>query len=245
MLGSVTREKAWETVSAHLRQEFGRLLDVRDVRRIRRVSGEGFKVTVVLAAPSGDLHVADLTLDETGAITPVLDGDAIIAAVRRAQTVSMLPPPPTDEMGGMDDFAAPEEDSLDNLEMMDDPAEVRIENALKRGDPASLREARDLLPRLLTDHEKRGATEERTSGEHSERHREECESYMITHSTNARRRSELALLHLLEHSLRFARIVGALRARRFERGIPCPDIDDKTLLLCGPQLREPLIDAIH
>ena len=153
----MTREKAWETVAAFLRQEFGRLLDVRDVRRIRRVSGEGFKVTVVLAAPSGDLHVADLTLDETGAITPVLDGDAIIEAVRRAQTVSMLPPPPTDEMGGMEDFGAPEEDNLDNLEMMEDPAEVRIENALKRGDPASLREARDLLPRLLTDHEKRGA----------------------------------------------------------------------------------------
>ncbi len=158
MLGSVTREKVWETVAAFLRQEFGRLLDVRDVRRIRRVSGEGFKVTVVLAAPSGDLHVADLTVDEAGAITPTLDGDAIISAVRRAQTVSMLPPPATDEMGGLEDFATPEEDGLDKLEMFEDPAEVRIDRALERGDPASLREARDLLPRLLTDHEKRGAT---------------------------------------------------------------------------------------
>src|SRR4029079_1897157 len=30
--------------------------------------------------------------------------------------------------------------------------------AMSRGDPSSLRQARELLPRLLTDHEKRGAT---------------------------------------------------------------------------------------
>jgi len=162
MLERVTREQVWETVSSLLRREFGRLLEVRDVRRIRRVAGEGWTVTVVLTAPSGDLHVADVTVDESGTMAPLLDADSVLEAVRRAKTVSMMPPPPTEDMGmgDMGDFAAPEEDGdgLDNLEMSEDPVELRVENALKRGDPASLREARDLLPRLLMDHEKRGAT---------------------------------------------------------------------------------------
>ncbi len=158
MLDRVTREQVWEAVSSFLRREFGRLLDVRDVRRVRRVAGDGWVVTVVLAAPSGDLHLADISVDENGAMTPILDGDSVIESVRRAQTVSMAPPPP-DELDG---FGGPEEDegvpSLDMLEMTEDPVEVRVETALKKGDPASLREARDLLPRLLGDHDKRGTT---------------------------------------------------------------------------------------
>ncbi len=158
----MTREQVWETVSSFLRREFGRLLDVRDVRRVRRVAGDGWVVTVVLAAPSGDLHVADLSVDESGAMTPKLDGDYVVDSVRRAQAASAsLAPPPPDELSDFGD--ANEEDDalgsgLDNLEMMEDPVEVRVETALKKGDPASLREARDLLPRLLIDPEKRGGT---------------------------------------------------------------------------------------
>ena len=156
----MTREQVWETVSNHLVREFGRLLEVRDVRRIRRVSGEGWTVTVVLTATSGDLHVADIGVDEAGAMTPVIDANSVIAAVKRSQTVSMMPPPVTDDMGDMGEFGAEDDttDALATLEMGEDPIEVRVENALKKGDTASLREARDLLPRLLTDHEKRGTT---------------------------------------------------------------------------------------
>ena len=68
----MTREEVWQTVAAGLRDNFGRLLDVRDVRRVRRVSGDAWTVTVVLAAASGDLHVADLTVDDRGAISPTL-----------------------------------------------------------------------------------------------------------------------------------------------------------------------------
>ncbi|HEY8090482.1 MAG TPA: cyclic nucleotide-binding domain-containing protein [Polyangiaceae bacterium] len=156
----MTREQVWETVSSFLAREFGRLLDVRDVRRIRRVAGEGWTVTVVLAASSGDLHVADVIVDESGAMTPVLDATSVIAAVKRAQTVSKMPPPAEDDMGDLGDFGATDDetDGLDALEIGEDPVEDRVEHALAKGDPASLREARDLLPRLLKDHEKRGAT---------------------------------------------------------------------------------------
>jgi CRP-like cAMP-binding protein len=160
----VTREQVWERVSSFLRQEFGRLLDVRDVRRVRRVAGEGWTVTVVLAASSGDLHVADLAVDETGAMDPVLDPDAVVEAVRRAQAAGRISSKPAgglpDELGDFGELTAPDDglDQLDMLEMAEDPAETRIENAIRRGDPDSLREARDLLPRLLADHDKRGAT---------------------------------------------------------------------------------------
>ena len=71
------------------------MLDVRDIRRVRRVSGDAWVVTVVLAAPSGDLHVADVTVDDAGAMTPALNADHVIDAVRRAQRASLMPPPAT------------------------------------------------------------------------------------------------------------------------------------------------------
>jgi CRP-like cAMP-binding protein len=148
------REDVWKRVAESLRDQFGRLLDVRDVRRVRRVAGDAWVVTIVLAAPSGDLHVADVTVDSSGEMSPVLGPDHVIEAVRSAKRVSLAPPP--DDFGDFGD--ASEDDGLGMLEEMEAPIESRIEQAIARGDPASLREARDLLPRLLTDHEKRGQT---------------------------------------------------------------------------------------
>jgi len=155
---AMTREEVWKHVAGALRDGFGRLLDVRDVRRVRRVAGDAWVVTVVLAAPSGDLHVADVSVDDaTLAMTPALDGDHVIEAVRRAQRASLPPPPAMDEFGDLG--GGDEEDgALGMLEEMEAPIEARAEAALASGDAASLREARDLLPRLLTEHEKRGAT---------------------------------------------------------------------------------------
>src|SRR5271165_6464240 len=109
------REQVWKAVSESLREQFGRLLDVRDVRRVRRVSGDAWAVTVVLAASSGDLHVADLSVDDAGAVSPTLGPDHFIDAVRRAQRFSMAPPPP-DELADFGDAGAgDDEPSLDML----------------------------------------------------------------------------------------------------------------------------------
>lgn len=156
-LRPVRREQVWKRVTEELRQGFGRLLEVRDVRRVRRVSGDAWSVTVVLAASSGDLHVADVTVDDNGTMTPVLGADHVVEAVTRAQRFSQLPPA-SDELA---DFGAIDEDvepALDVLAELEEPIEVRVAAAIAKGDPESLRTARDLLPRLLTDHEKRGAT---------------------------------------------------------------------------------------
>jgi CRP-like cAMP-binding protein len=154
----VTREQVWKRITDALRADFGRLLDVRDVRRVRRVAGDAWVVTVVLTAPSGDLHVADLTVDSAGSATPALGAEHVIAAVRRAERASLAPPPPVDELGDFGDVAGGEDDELGMLAEMDEPIEARVAGALAKGDAESLRAARDLLPRMLADHDHRGAT---------------------------------------------------------------------------------------
>jgi CRP-like cAMP-binding protein len=154
----VTRETVWKAVAESLRKDFGRLLDVRDVRRVRRVTGDAWVVTVVLAASSGDLHVADLTVDEQGIISPTLGPDHFVEAVRRAERLSMAPPPPSELADFGDVGGGDEEPALDMLSDFEEPIEVRVAAALSKGDPESLNTARSLLPRLLGDHDKRGAT---------------------------------------------------------------------------------------
>jgi CRP-like cAMP-binding protein len=153
----VSREDVWKRVSEALRVDFGRLLDVRDVRRVRRVSGDAWVVTVVLAAPSGDLHVADVTVvDGSSTMTPALTGDHVIEAVRSAKRASLAPP--ADDFGDMGDMGGGEDEgALDMLGEMEQPIEARVAAAIARGDKKSLAEARDLLPRMLTEHERRGA----------------------------------------------------------------------------------------
>ena len=146
----MTREEVWKAVSESLKEDFGRLLDVRDVRRVRRVAGDAWVVTVVLAATSGDIHVADLRVDNAGAITPPLNASHVLEAVRRADRASQMPPAPPDELAGFGDDLGDdgESDGLGMLGGDGEPIEVRAAAALAKGDPASLHEARELLPRL-------------------------------------------------------------------------------------------------
>jgi CRP-like cAMP-binding protein len=158
MLHGVTREQVWRVVSESLREGFGKLLDVRDVRRVRRVSGDAWVVTVALAAPSGDLHVADLTVGDDGSMEPQLNPDHVVEAVRKAQRFSLAPPPPGDEMADFGDMGDGDDEPALDMLVEEEPAEVRVASALAKGDPESLATARNLLPRMLADHEKRGAT---------------------------------------------------------------------------------------
>jgi len=160
----VTRKEVWQKVTESLREGFGRLLEVRDVRRVRRVDGSAWMVTVVLAATSGDLHVVDLTVDDLGAVSPTITPEHIIEAVKRADRASRMPPaPPPDELADFGVESSPSlEDEDDGLELLaeieEQPVDERVAAALARGDTAALNEARELLPRLLADHDRRGAT---------------------------------------------------------------------------------------
>lgn len=158
----MTREEVWKRVAEVLRADFGRLVEVRDVRRVRRVAGEAWSVTVVLAASGEDIHIADLSVDDESAkVTPTLGPDDFVRAIRRPRSTAKvgdaaLP----DELAG---FGADDGDGLGDLDgaldiLEDEPIEARIANALAKGDRESLRAARDLLPRLLGEHDRRGAT---------------------------------------------------------------------------------------
>jgi CRP-like cAMP-binding protein len=155
----VTREEVWKAVALVLREDCGKLLDVRDVRRVRRVAGEAWIVTVVLAAPSGDLHVADVTVEDGGEMSPRIGPEHVIEAVRKAQSASPLSAAkPPDELGDFGDALSSDADPALDMLQDDEPIEQRVSAALSRGDAASLREAQQLLPRLLTDHNRRGTT---------------------------------------------------------------------------------------
>lgn len=152
----MNREQVWKRTLGVLRPDFGKLLDVRDVRRVRRVAGDAWVVSVVLAAPSGDMHVADVTVDDAGEMEPKLTADHVVEAARRAETFSLKPPP--DDLSDFGDMGGDEEPALQMLEELDEPLDQRVEAAIAKGDEASLRVARELLPRLLSDHDRQGAT---------------------------------------------------------------------------------------
>jgi CRP-like cAMP-binding protein len=152
----VTREQVWRTVSEALRPTFGRLLDVRDVRRVRRVIGDAWIVTVVLVAPSGDLHVADINVEDNGTMTPTLTADHVVDAAKNQKKFVLAAVP--DELADFGDAGPSSDAELSMLVELDAPLESQIEDALSKGDRASLMTARELLPRMLSDHDKQGPT---------------------------------------------------------------------------------------
>src|SRR5580704_7842440 len=127
------RERAWKTVAGVLRESFGRLLDVREVRRVRRVSGDAWTVTVVLAASSGDLHVADLTVDDAGTVSPALGPDHFVEAILRSERASHLPPAPAEDVAAFADMAEDEGDGLDMFASFEEePIDQRVQAALTK-----------------------------------------------------------------------------------------------------------------
>jgi CRP-like cAMP-binding protein len=164
----VNRDLALLTAARWLREEFGRLLQVREGRRVRRAAGECWAVTVVAVPSSGDVVVGQIEVDEAGEISPKLSADDVIKALQRPASVferypSLAPPPGSvavipavsDELADFADFGG---DVVDDGS--DDPEAVRarVQSLLTKGDDGALREARSLLPRLLGDPDRRGIT---------------------------------------------------------------------------------------
>ncbi len=159
---------------AFLRDQFGTLLATRDCRRVRRVAGVNWLVRVVVPATGGDIKVADLDVDEQGQITPRISIDDLVKAVRQVEInpssqKSRVAIPVDDPLGDLssDDDEAFSDSFIDSFGDVaegdappDDPDEVRrrVQEKLAKGDAESLRGARDMMPRLLADAERRGIT---------------------------------------------------------------------------------------
>lgn len=154
----MTREEVWKRVAESLREPFGHLLEVRDVRRVRRVAGDAWTVSVVLHSPSEDFHVADVHVDDQGRMSPRITADDVVRAVRNAKAFAPAQMP--DELADFAEgiAAAGSEPHLDLLGESRESIEARVLVALAKGDRPSLLEARRALPYLLSDHDRQGET---------------------------------------------------------------------------------------
>ena len=162
----MTRELALLTVTAYLREEFGRLLEARNARHVRRAAGDAWVVSVVAVPSSGEIEIGEIDVDENGSLAPQLGVDDVVSALRKTKTVvAMLPttPPPGGTTSPIAEMSLEELDGFGDLaedDGTDDPEAVRtrVQALLTNGDEPSLRQARDLMPRLLGDPDRRGIT---------------------------------------------------------------------------------------
>jgi CRP-like cAMP-binding protein len=132
----------------YLRDNFGKLVTARDIRRVRRPLGDVWVIRVV-SATGADVEVGTVDIDEQGHIEKGLVADAVMEALRR-------PPSTTPTKTG--DESVDLQLDADAHEAPADPKALRarINQALARGGEA-LNEARELLPRLLAEPERRGS----------------------------------------------------------------------------------------
>jgi ABC-type sugar transport system ATPase subunit len=150
----VTREQVETAVAAYLRGEFGKLLVVRDVRRVHHVDALGWKVRIVAPSRSGEIDIAELEVDERGVLSPLLDPLGVID-VLRASDEEAAPASiraSSIDLGGFDDEAAPPSVIETTTSVLQ-----KIRTNLRKGDTEALERARSLYPRLLTDPEVRAS----------------------------------------------------------------------------------------
>ncbi len=158
---AVTRDQVQAAVSAYLRAELGKLLVVREVRRVRHVESIGWRVRVVCPLRSGDVEVAELVVDEHGVLSPLLDVDGVVELLRAGARDDAPLSVRADalDLGAFEPPSSIEDappSSLGELPPMAVLAKIR--GHLQRGDEEGLLRARSLYPRLLTDPEARGTT---------------------------------------------------------------------------------------
>lgn len=158
----MTREEVLQALSAWLRAEFGKVIAVRGVRRVRHAAGTTWIAKIVVPASTGDIAVRDLEIDEEGNVQEPLTVDELIDAVQKPRVVEPTESDPFadsgdlgDLMGGFDDDAPKESEDLEALDH--DALYARAAGLAASNDRASLRKARDLMPRLLSDPDKRTA----------------------------------------------------------------------------------------
>ncbi len=180
----MTLEEAKHHLKAFLTEEFGKILELKDVSLSRHVSGLAWQGRAVCLFEDRELNVGPIEIDETGNITRRVYVTDLLNALRgdnsetndTNRSAEPLPSPPEEAPGSFhDDFAMEfaeislEDDILPELsqelsqELYDgdeiDPESLweKVEDLLNSGDPESLVTARELLPRLLENPESRGA----------------------------------------------------------------------------------------
>lgn len=155
----MTREEVVQALSAWIRVEYGKLLALREVRRVRRAAGTTWLAKIVVPATSGEVPIGELEIDEEGNILNPISVDQVLESIRKPkESAGDAFGDMAEGLGDLLDMGEPGSRLDDDIEKLS-PAKLYMKAAaLAAGtDEASLKQARDLMPRLLADPEKRAA----------------------------------------------------------------------------------------
>ena len=154
----------------YLREQFGKMLELRTFTTVRRTAGILWRAEVVCPTAEGEVPVGRLSVDEAGHLAERITNDDVVTALRAFQRVGEegagLPEEPVNPAAAeFADFMLDEEPAGgsgggdDDLGFFfsDTYDEVRgqVDALLERGTPEATREALRLLPRLLAFPERR------------------------------------------------------------------------------------------
>ena len=163
-------ENARTTIAQYLTEQFGRVCALREVSVERSTMGRRFVGDVYCVTKQGEVFVGKVGVTEEGEVTRELTTDNLIDALMAVQRDSFPPPSKLEETdfsllddegtGDLSALVTEESDDGDiNLffaEFNSTDVMQRIIGLLTSGSREDLLKARQLMPRLLVDHDKRG-----------------------------------------------------------------------------------------
>ena len=151
----MTADRAALTVMDHLRASFGTFLRIRPPQRRRRAAGPTWCVPVVAVCSEGEILIAEVEVDEAGAMSPVLDAERVITALRAPREEPEYEVN-VDSFDGAESLFAEIAAEAGDGEADVEASSIRLRDLFRKTDPQSLREARKLLPHLLGNAAHRG-----------------------------------------------------------------------------------------
>lgn len=185
------QQKVESLLQRYLREEFGRILQLRGVAPVRRAAGILWRAEVVCPSPEGEIPVGHLSVDEQGRFVERVVLSDLLQALRDYVHVDEGQRLPENPAGGL-----PDELADFSLEDFGDDAgggdelgfligdtydEIRgqVDSALAKGTPEGVRQALELLPRLLSYPDTRGDTlAEMSELEHRIGYKEMAQTYL-------------------------------------------------------------------
>jgi CRP-like cAMP-binding protein len=155
----VTRDEVVQALTAWIRVEYGKLLALREVRRVRRAAGTTWLAKIVVPASTTEVPIGELEIDEEGNILNAITIDQVLDAIRKpAEVAAEGFGDMAEGLGDLLDMGEPASRLDEDIEKLD-PNKLYAKAALlaSSSEESSLKQARDLMPRLLSDPEKRAA----------------------------------------------------------------------------------------
>lgn len=164
------QREAQALVGQYLRENFGRLMQFREIAKIRRAAGILWRAEVVCLSSNGEIPVGRVAVDDAGHLVEKIAVDDLIASLKSFVPMSLenaaLPAPEANPLAdefadfGLDSDLGSDEDEGLGFLMEDTTDETRrkVDAYLDAGTDEGRRDALQLLPRLLTAPETRAAT---------------------------------------------------------------------------------------